>query len=197
MTSTVSQKQDVTMPAMAGLERREAERSEADRSARPAIAPPNPEVRAKAQRRTYSAAEKLSVVERADAAKAEGGVGALLRKEGVDTSQLADWRRQRDAGAQSALGQKRGRKPVRDSRDEEISKLRVQVDRLEQKLEQASLIIEVQKQVATLLGISLPATKGCGEAAPFSNWFRNPVAWPPAQRWPCPAPRSLVGAGAR
>ncbi len=133
-------------------------------SARPAsAAPPNPEVRAKAQRRKYSAAEKLSVVERADAAKEEGGVGALLRQEGVYSSQLADWRRQRDAGALSALGQKRGRKPIRDSRDEEIAKLRAQVGRLEQKLEQASLIIDVQKKVATLLGISLPATKGSGE----------------------------------
>jgi len=61
------------------------------------------------------------------------------------------------------LGQKRGRKPSRDSRDEEIAKLRAQVGRLEQKLEQAALIIDVQKKVATLLGISLPETKGRGE----------------------------------
>ena len=164
MMSTVLQNKEVSMDALVGLERREAERSEADRSARPtSAAPPNPEVRAKAQRRKYSAAEKLSVVERADAAKEEGGVGALLRQQGVYSSQLADWRRQRDAGALSALSQKRGRKPVRDSRDEEIAKLRAQVGRLEEKLEQAALIIDVQKQVATLLGISLPTTKGGGE----------------------------------
>ena len=152
------------MDALAGLERREAEPSEADRSARSAsAAPPNPEVRAKARRQKYTAAEKLSIVERADAAKEEGGIGALLRREGLYSSQLAEWRCQRDQGALSALGQKRGRKPTRDSRDEEIVKLRAQVGRLEQKLEQASLIIDVQKKVATLLGISLPETKGRGE----------------------------------
>ena len=164
MLSTVSQKQEVEMDALAGLKRREAERSEADRSARPAsAAPPNPEVRAKAKRRKYTAAEKLSIIERAEAAKEEGGIGALLRQEGLYSSQLAEWRRQRDEGALGALGQKRGRKPTRDSRDEEIAKLRAQVGRLEQKLEQASLIIDVQKKVATLLGISLPETKGRGE----------------------------------
>ena len=164
MLSTVSQKQEVSMDALAGLKRREAERSEADRSERSAsAAPPNPEVRAKARRRKYTAAEKLSIVERADAAKEEGGVGALLRQEGLYSSQLAEWRRQRAQGSLSALGQKRGRKPSRDSRDEEILKLRAQVGRLEQKLEQASLIIDVQKKVATLLGISLPETKGRGE----------------------------------
>ena len=164
MLSTVTQKQEVAMDALAGLKRREAERSEDDRSARPAsAAPPNPEVRAKAQRRKYTAAEKLSIVERAEAAKEEGGIGALLRQEGLYSSQLAEWRRQRDEGALGALGQKRGRKPSRDSRDEEIAKLRAQVGRLEQKLEQAALIIDVQKKVATLLGISLPETKGRGE----------------------------------
>lgn len=164
MLSTVTQKQEVSMDALAGLKRREAERSEADRSARPASGvPPNPEVRAKAKRRKYTAAEKLSIVERAEAAKEEGGIGALLRQEGLYSSQLAEWRRQRDEGALDALGQKRGRKPSRDSRDEEIAKLRAQVGRLEQKLEQAALIIDVQKKVATLLGISLPETKGRGE----------------------------------
>ncbi len=118
---------------------------------------------AKAKRRKYTAAEKLSIVERAEAAKEEGGIGALLRQEGLYSSQLAEWRRQRDEGALGALGQKRGRKPSRDSRDEEIAKLRAQVGRLEQKLEQAALIIDVQKKVATLLGISLPETKGRGE----------------------------------
>ncbi len=164
MLSTVSQKLESPMDALAGLARREAERSEAHRSAGPAnAAPPNPEVRAKAQRRKYNAAYKLSLVERADSAKDEGGVGALLRQEGIYSSQLTEWRRQRDAGALNALGQKRGRKPIRDSRDEEIAKLRAQGGRLEQKLEQASLIIDVQKKVATLLGISLPETKGSGE----------------------------------
>ena len=57
----------------------------------------------------------------------------------------------------------RAGKPSRDSRDEEIAKLRAQVGRLEQKLEQSALIIDVQKKVATLLGISLPETKGRGE----------------------------------
>jgi len=61
------------------------------------------------------------------------------------------------------LGQKRGRKPSCDSRDEEIAKLRAQVGRLEQKLEQTALIIDVQNKVATLLGISLPEMKGRGE----------------------------------
>ena len=106
------------MPALAGLERREAERSETDRSARPASAPPNLEVRAKAQLRKYSAFEKLSVVERVDAAKEEGGGGA----------------------------------PLRDSRDEESYELHAQVGRLEQKVEQAALITDVQKNSCDAAG---------------------------------------------
>ena len=72
---------------------------------------PNPEVSERAKRRRFTAAYKLRIVQEADAAAEFGQVGALLRREGLYSSQLAVWRRLRDAGALSALGQLRGRKP--------------------------------------------------------------------------------------
>src|SRR5947209_1012967 len=72
---------------------------------------PNPEVSERPKRRRFAAAYKLRIVQEADAAVEFGQVGALLRREGLYSSQLAAWRRSRDSGAFSALGQPRGRKP--------------------------------------------------------------------------------------
>src|ERR1700674_1780639 len=71
---------------------------------------PNPEVSERPKRRRFPAAYKLRIVQEADAAAEFGQVGALLRREGLYSSQLAVWRRLHDAGALSALGQPRGRK---------------------------------------------------------------------------------------
>ncbi len=74
-----------------------------------AVAVPDPEVRAVAKRRQFSAAYKLSVLEEADRCASPGAIGALLRREGLYSSHLTMWRRERDAGALAALGRRRGR----------------------------------------------------------------------------------------
>jgi transposase len=148
---------------LAALERRDGERSEPSRSGgaansiRPAAPPvPDPEVVAKAQRRKFTAAYKLGIVEEAGHATDPGAVGALLRREGLYSSHLTEWRRLRDTGALGALSKKRGRKSTRNPLAEENSKLKAELVRVKRKLHQAEVIIDVQKKVSTLLGIALP-----------------------------------------
>ena len=154
---------DFRMPEVAALERREGERSEPSRSGGAvtsgpaAVSPaPNPEVVAKAQRRQFTAAYKLAVVEEADHATDPGAIGALLRREGLYLSHLVEWRRLRETGALSALANKRGRKPTRNPLAEENCKLKADLVQVNKKLQQAEFIISVQKKVSALLGIALP-----------------------------------------
>jgi transposase-like protein len=151
------------MIELAALERREGERSEASRSggaanSRRAAAPArDPEVVAKAQRRKFTAEYKLRIVEEANRASDPGAIGALLRREGLYSSHLVEWRRLREAGALGALSKRRGRKPTRNPLAEENGKLKAELARVQKKLEQAELIIDVQKKVSALLGIAPPA----------------------------------------
>ena len=150
----------------AGAERSEGERSEPQRRGAPAeagAAPaaasrPDPEVVAKAKRRTFTAEYKQRILQEAEsAAVTPGGVGALLRREGLYSSHLVTWRRERSQGIREALApRKRGPKSQRNSLAEENQKLRRQVGQLTEKLRQAELIIDVQKKVAALLGRPLP-----------------------------------------
>jgi hypothetical protein len=109
---------------------------------------PDPEVPEKARRRTFTARYKLEILEAAE--KAES-VGELLRKEGLYSSHLVTWRKQRDEGALSALSRKRGRKPRQDAKTRKIAELERKVGHLERKLRQAETIIEVQKKVSQML----------------------------------------------
>jgi len=110
------------------------------------------EVVAKPTRRRFTAAYKRRIVE--EASRCEfGEVAGLLRREGLYSSQLAKWRKQYEAG-EALAPKKRGRKP-KDPHLKEIEKQRRQIERLQKKLEQAELIIEVQKKVSTLFGINL------------------------------------------
>ena len=152
------------MIELAALERREGERSEPSRSGvaansrRPAAPPaPDPEVAAKAQRRKFTAEYKLGIVEEADQATDPGAIGALLRREGLYSSHLVEWRRLREAGALGALSKKRGRKLTRNPWAEENCKMKSELVQVKKKLQQAEIIIDVQKQVSALLGIALPA----------------------------------------
>ncbi len=119
---------------------------------------PDPEVDARPQRRHFSAEEKLRVLKEADACRGPGEIGALLRREGLYSSHLTTWRRARDQGALSTLSQKRGPKVRRDPLHKENERLRRENERLKHRLEQAEVIIEVQKKVAGILGIPLKAT---------------------------------------
>jgi transposase len=109
------------------------------------------EVLERPRRRRFTAAYKLRIVQEADAAVEFKQVGALLRHEGLYSSQLAAWRRSRDAGALSALGQPRGRKPA-DPVSADISRLQRENAQLTRRLAVAEEIIAVQKKVAHLLG---------------------------------------------
>jgi transposase len=116
--------------------------------------PPDPEVPAKAKRRRFSAEYKLAILREADACTQPGQIGALLRREGLYSSHLVDWRRQREVGALQALARRRGRAPA-DPAAAELERLRRDNQRLAAKLDQAERIIEIQGKVSELLGILL------------------------------------------
>src|SRR5437899_4837005 len=151
---------------LAVAERSEGERSEPQRSGATAKAGANPvltsrpdsEVVVKPKRRTFTVEYKQhSLMEAEAAASTRGGVGALLRREGLYTSLLAYWRRERADGILEALTpQKRGPKSRRNPMEEENQKLRRQNARLTEDLRKAHLIIDVQKKVAALLGNPIP-----------------------------------------
>jgi transposase-like protein len=128
------------------------------------MVPPDPEVVARPTRRRFTAEEKLRILKLADACTAGGNLGALLRTEGLYASNLTTWRRQRTEGVLSALApQKRGRKASdRHPLRAENAILRQENARLSIRLQQAELIIEVQKKVSQILGIPLetPAEGG-------------------------------------
>lgn len=120
-------------------------------------APPS-EVVEKPRRRHYSAEFKRRILREADQALAsgeEGALGALLRREGIYSSHLSNWRAQRDSGELTGLTpQKRGRKPKeRNPLAAENEQLQRRVARLEAQLEKAHIVIAVQKKVSELLGI--------------------------------------------
>ena len=116
-------------------------------------AAPDPEVLAKPKRRRFSPAYKARIVEEAQRCTGPGQIGALLRREGLYSSALTQWRRQYQAGALQGLkDDKRGRKRTRDAREKELERLQRENERLNKKLGQAELIIEIQKKVAAMLG---------------------------------------------
>ena len=116
--------------------------------------PPDPEVPEKPKRRRFSAEYRLRIVREADACKEPGEIGALLRREGLYSSLLSAWRRQRDAGALAGLEPKK-RGPKAKAVDPRVKRLEREVARLKRKLEQAETIIDIQKKVAGILGIPL------------------------------------------
>lgn len=123
---------------------------------------PDPEVVPKATRRRFSAAYKLSIVEEANRCSHSGEIGALLRREGLYSSHLTKWRRQHKQGQLEGLSsQKRGRKPQPPSAMEH-AKLQRENAQLQARLEQAELIIEVQKKISQLLGLSMKQSQGNG-----------------------------------
>lgn len=121
---------------------------------------PDPEVVPVAKRRAFSKAEKLRILAAADACLAPGDIGALLRREGIYSSHLATWRKRRQlAGESSALERKRGPKAdPASAQARRVRELENEVERLRAKLVKADLIIDVQKKLSTLLGLSTADT---------------------------------------
>ena len=142
-----------------GGERSEALRSggfpslERDGSAAPPQIP-DPEVAARPKRRRFTAEYKLRILREVDACAGPGEIGALLRREGLYSSHLVLWRRQREEAAQAQLkARKRG--PKAKVQDPRVKQLEREKARLERRLKRAELIIEIQKKAAALMGIPL------------------------------------------
>jgi transposase len=147
-----SLKIDVTAEAAAEGARRAT--GDAVSAVEPASRVPDPEVPAKVQRRRFSVEYRLRIVKQADACKKPGELGALLRREGLYSSLLTNWRRQREQGALVSLrARKRGPTPRRI--DPRVKQLEAENARLQRKLQRADTIITLQKKVAEILGIPL------------------------------------------
>jgi transposase-like protein len=118
---------------------------------------PDPEVVPRAKRRRFSAEYKLRILEEVDACHEPGQIGALLRREGLYSSHLTTWRRQREQGQLEALSPKKwGRKPsIDEALAKDLAELKREKQRLENRLQQAETIIEVQKKLSGLLGLTL------------------------------------------
>lgn len=112
---------------------------------------PNPELIERPHRRRFTAEYKLRILQEAERCTQPGALGALLRREGLYSSHLSTWRKQRDQGALVALGTRRGRKKPHPL-ETENAQLRERVSRIEADLEKARQVIEVQGNVSALLG---------------------------------------------
>jgi len=134
-----------------------AERSETTVGGGRTTAAPDPEVPEKATRRTFTAEYKLSILREVDACREDGEVGAVLRREGLYSSHLTSWRRQRETGElQGLTPRKRGRRNRKAKVSaKEFDQLRRENARLKRELEQAKLIIDIQKKASEMLGIPL------------------------------------------
>jgi transposase-like protein len=112
------------------------------------------QVVAKPQRRTYTAEYKRRILKEADACTTPGAIGALLRREGLYSSHLVEWRRARARGELAALTpKKRGRKPTPvDPRDRKLAELERQLAQMTGRAERAEALVDAQKNLAALLG---------------------------------------------
>jgi len=150
------------MPAVGEINVAEGAEAEGARRATAASAPsatlrasaPDPEVPARVQRRQFTAEYRRGLLKEADACKKPGALGALLRREGLYSSHLANWRRQREQGELLA-GRARKRGPTATAIDPRVRQLEVENRRLQRKLARAETIITLQKKVAEILGIPL------------------------------------------
>ena len=123
---------------------------------KPSVSPsseqvPDPEVMPKAKRHIFTQNEKLRILQLADECTQSGQVGALLRREGIYRSYLTTWKKQRDKGQ---LGTQKTGRPSGDGSEKELARLRAENARLTKKLEQAEMIIDVQKKLSALLGLN-------------------------------------------
>jgi transposase len=120
---------------------------------------PNAEVSVKAARRRYSAAYKKRILEQVDRCAEPGEIGALLRREGLYSSHLSNWRVQREQGVLDGLTPRARARKAKEGSTESVRLEEVERDnaRLRAKLEQAEIIIDVQKKLSRLLGIAMPS----------------------------------------
>lgn len=135
----------------------------AGRDGRPAVAAattvtPDPEVAAKPTRRRFTAEYKLQILREAESQREPGAIGALLRREGLYSTHLSAWRRERERGALETLrARRRGRKPdPTHALRQQIAALEAEHQRLQERLRQAEAIIAAQKKLSEILGLAGP-----------------------------------------
>jgi transposase-like protein len=126
---------------------------------------PEVEVSAKAQRRRFTAKYKLEILREADACSKPGELTALLRREGLYSSNLLSWRRQREAGELSGLTPKKRGPKARpaDERDRRIAQLERELAQQTARAEKAEAIVEIQKKLGELLGVKMPDPSSTGK----------------------------------
>ena len=122
----------------------------------------DPEVLENKPRRKFTAKYKLDILQKADSCTEPGQIGALLRREGLYSSNLTTWRRQRDQGLLDVMSpKKRGRKKQEiNPLSQEVARLQKENARLKNKLKQAETIIEVQKKISEILGTGPDPNEG-------------------------------------
>ena len=120
---------------------------------------PDPELPERPKRRRFSAQYKLAVLREADGCSQPGAVGALLRREGLYSSHLVAWRRQREAGALQGLSPRKRGRPGSDPAEREAARLRRECERLERELARARTVVEIQGKVSALLGVDLESAE--------------------------------------
>ena len=148
-------------PPSSGSVGSEGERSEPERATEPddgRRATPDPEVVQRPVRRRFTADYKQRILNEVDAAADTRTIGRILRREGLYSSHLASWRKTREQSQRAALEpRKRGPKPIpKNPLQAENAKLTRENARLNKKLRRAELIIDLQKKVSQILGITLP-----------------------------------------
>ena len=150
--SVQAQVVEVTMPPVT-----EGERSEPGVAGGIATAwRPDPQVPVRPKRRRFSGAYKARIVREAEGCREPGEIGVLLRREGLYSSQLSQWRAAMREGAVAGLGKKRGRKKDPDAELQgRVVELERENARLKRQLKQAETVIEVQKKLSEMLGIPL------------------------------------------
>ena len=131
-----------------------ARRATGDSGTRASEGAPDPEVAERAKRRRFTAEYKLRILREADACKGDGDLGGLLRREGLYSSHLSTWRRQRDEIAKAGLkARKRG--PKSKAVDPRVKQLERENARLKRRLERVELMLTIQKKASEMLGIPL------------------------------------------
>ena len=123
---------------------------------------PDPEVPEKAARRSYTAEYKRRILREAEVCKEQGQIGALLRREGLYSSNLTAWRRQAERGTLDALSsKKRGPKARRpDPSIRRMAEQEKEIQKLRARLRKAELIIEAQKKIVEIFHLPLDQTEG-------------------------------------
>ncbi len=156
MSSVINSTAPAALPAESGDEQRESQRTHGRAAA--TLAPPDPEVRRTPERRQFSAAYKQRILAECEHTTAPGQVGAILRREGLFTFHLRDWRAAQQRAHHAALAPtRRGPQRLRPTAlAGELQRVQRENVRLQHQLKQATLIIELQKKVSELLGVTLP-----------------------------------------